>query len=274
MLSGSRALAMPLSLWKGSLTKGGSGNDKHLAGLSQYLDEQHLFSESQRATFRDAVEEGLQFISDIPQGSGVGSSGALCAAVYDAFFADRRHTDHSVLRTVLSEMESCFHGKSSGMDPLVSYVQAPILREQESYHSLPPLAWPENLHLFLIDSGTVRQTGELVQQYMEWTRYEDFQLQCLRPLIESVNHAIGFLLEPSLATFWEHLHLISTLQFHHFKPMIPEYLRLPWKALLESDNARLKLCGAGGGGYFLLLSTTPQLPAELGGFEIIAVPPV
>ena len=39
--------------------------------------------------FKNDLENNLHFESNIPQGYGVGSSGAICAAVYDAYAIDK-----------------------------------------------------------------------------------------------------------------------------------------------------------------------------------------
>ena len=76
----------------------------------------------------------MYFDSSIPQGYGVGSSGALVAAIYDEYASDKITVLENLtrdkllqLKTIFSEMESFFHGKSSGLDPLNSYLSIPIL---------------------------------------------------------------------------------------------------------------------------------------------------
>ena len=71
------------------------------------------------------LKEGLYFESSIPEGYGLGSSGALVAAVYDAYSRNGikpgkniTGEDISLLKQTFSQMESYFHGTSSGIDPL------------------------------------------------------------------------------------------------------------------------------------------------------------
>src|SRR5690606_35587126 len=80
------------------------------------------------------VAKGMYFDSSIPQGYGVGSSGALVAAVYDKYALDKITVLENLtkekllqLKVIFSEMESFFHGKSSGLDPLKNYLSIPIL---------------------------------------------------------------------------------------------------------------------------------------------------
>lgn len=252
VLSGSRALAVPLTLWNGMLKSGASVPDQNLLRLNAYLEEKQLFSKEPRNTFRKEVEQGLCFASNIPQGYGAGSSGALCAALYDRFFSDQAEPgDILKTRQSLAAMEGYFHGTSSGMDPLVSLMHAPVLRELDKYHILPPLKWPDRIQVFLLDSGVPRSTEHLVKAYLQWTTKDNFNIQCLRPLVQSVDHAISFFLEGHIPAFWEHLKLIGYLQFNYFRPMITDSIAVLWESTLDHAGIALKLCGAGGGGYYL-----------------------
>ena len=76
----------------------------------------------------------MYFDSSIPQGYGVGSSGALVASIYDQYAADKITVLENLtrdkllkLKQIFALMESFFHGKSSGLDPLNSYLSLPIL---------------------------------------------------------------------------------------------------------------------------------------------------
>jgi mevalonate kinase len=53
---------------------------------------------------------------------------------------------------------------------------------------------------------------------------------------------------------------ISQLQFEAFQEMIPASMQGIWLEGLKSKSYALKLCGAGGGGYFIgyRLKTTPS----------------
>ncbi|MEJ2095430.1 MAG: mevalonate kinase, partial [Gammaproteobacteria bacterium] len=75
LLAGSRALAMPLRRWQGKLSLG-SGNTP-LAGFGKFCLDQTFFNDASGRRLRSDLEQGLTFVSDIPQGYGVGSSGAL-----------------------------------------------------------------------------------------------------------------------------------------------------------------------------------------------------
>ncbi len=62
--------------------------------------------------------------SDIPQGYGLGSSGSVCAAIYDAFGRRELPLTLDEGLAMFARMEAYFHGSSSGVDPLISYLGA------------------------------------------------------------------------------------------------------------------------------------------------------
>jgi mevalonate kinase len=168
LLRGAAALAAPLSLHGGQWqfdTPPDPDKQFRLREWADYLLERpyHLDINA----FQRDLDAGLFFQSDIPTGYGLGSSGALCAAMYG------RYADHPIdgndpnqlpeLRNILADMECFFHGASSGIDPLVSYLNRPLLLQAEGALqaiSLPAL--PQGMRLFLLDSRRTRSTGPMV----------------------------------------------------------------------------------------------------------------
>src|SRR5690606_5222108 len=108
-----------------------------LQAFAEYLKELQAQGESasfdMKALERD-IAAGMYFDSSIPQGYGIGSSGALVAAIYDRYAQDKITVLENLtrdkllrLKEIFGKMESFFHGKSSGLDPLNSYLSLPIL---------------------------------------------------------------------------------------------------------------------------------------------------
>ena len=69
-------------------------------------------------SFETDIAQGMIFDSTIPRGFGVGSSGALTAAVYDRY-VEREFRENNILKLkeIFSIFESHFHGTGSGLDP-------------------------------------------------------------------------------------------------------------------------------------------------------------
>ena len=104
------------------------------------------------------LQDGLYFESTIPQGYGVGSSGALVAAVYDRYSNNQLTLDNGIspdsiqkVKECLGQMESYFHGKSSGIDPTICYLQLPLLiRSQTEPSCCRPLKVTEMEQFFYL----------------------------------------------------------------------------------------------------------------------------
>jgi mevalonate kinase len=124
------------------LTASSNENLNHFAGYLKQLqqDNPELVAFNIQALQND-IDKGMYFDSSIPQGYGVGSSGALVAAIYDKYATQKITILENLtrekllaLKKIFAAMESFFHGKSSGLDPLNSYLSLPILiNSTESY---------------------------------------------------------------------------------------------------------------------------------------------
>ena len=67
----------------------------------------------------------------------------------------------------------------------------------------------------------------------------------------AVENAIDAYLKGQWTALWEHFHIISHFQFKYFESMIPDRFRALWLDGLAGQQFKLKLCGAGGGGFLL-----------------------
>ncbi len=195
-----------------------------------------------------AIENNLRFTSKIPIGYGLGSSGALSAAAYDLFGVEKQSNNLGQLQSELSQIESFFHGKSSGLDPLTIFLNKIILvRNRQPIVSDIVLS---DKPFFLFDSNQSRNTSRLIKIYNEKKRSEKGFIHALEQLDQLNKQAISALLDSKDVS---HIfQKISQLQLLHFKEMIPDHIHTVWNEGLMSGNYSMKLSGAGGGGYFLL----------------------
>ena len=134
IIKDSKGLSIPYNFFKGALklddnpSEEAISSNMHLKNFVSYLaniDKALVDFDLER--LRKDVNAGMYFDSSIPQGYGVGSSGALVAAIYDKYAIGKITVLENLtrekllkLKTIFSEMESFFHGKSSGLDPLNS----------------------------------------------------------------------------------------------------------------------------------------------------------
>lgn len=267
IIEDSQGLTLPYSFYKGTLKFSDLDNDfekksnQSLAQYSNYLTDLELPSEYQLdvQSFQSDIAKGLFFDSNIPQGYGVGSSGALVAAIFEKYSLNKKNPETITkvelkdLKAIFGQLESYFHGKSSGIDPLICFMNLPILIE--SKESVDKVSIPkEELGkgaIFLIDSGVTGETGPMIQIFFEKLKNEGFRKTLKEEFIRYNNACIEDFLKKDMNPFFRNLKKLSVWAYEHFRPMIPENLFNVWKKGLDSNAYYLKLCGSGGGGYIL-----------------------
>lgn len=268
---GSGALAVPLHIYKGRW-QNDNNTQKVNPGLHHLLyhikNNDFLVECLHVGKLEADISAGLNFESNIPIGYGLGSSGALVAALYDAY-ANNKTTDLIALKSIFSLIESVFHGSSSGLDPLVSYLNQAIIIG-EDHHLTTSNLTIANKGFFLIDSGISRQTLPLVATFnAKMKQNTDFQ-NIVAELSKINQDAIQAIM--SKACHQSLIQQISAIQLAHFKEMIPENFHELWSKGLESGHYFLKLCGAGGGGMILGWSTdTDTIKSQLKNYELIII---
>jgi mevalonate kinase len=204
--------------------------------------------------FSGDMKKGLWFDSTIPTGYGLGSSGALIAAIYSQY-RKFLSEDTAIVRDHLARMENFFHGSSSGIDPSVSFFQEPIVVTESGISVLKNFSLPNlGLSIFLVDTGVSAKTiqlvdwfkSKMVQQEFRHRTEEDF-LKINQSFVEKLsNH------EPLVV---DDLWVLSHYQLEYLSPMVPDSFRSHFFAGLNSREFIFKLCGSGGGGYMLCFAT-------------------
>jgi len=213
------------------------------------------------ATLQKDVDSGMYFDSSIPQGYGVGSSGALVAAIYDKYAENKITVLENLtrekllkLKAIFSEMESFFHGKSSGLDPLNSYLSIPILinsKDNIEATGIPSQKADGKGAVFLLDSGIVGETAPMVSIFMENMKQEGFRRMLKNQFIKHTDACVDDFLKGDITSLFSNTKKLSKVVLNHFKPMIPQEFHELWKKGIETNDYYLKLCGSGGGGYIL-----------------------
>tara|TARA_Y200000002_G_scaffold382354_1_gene399111 strand:+ start:1144 stop:2067 length:924 start_codon:yes stop_codon:yes gene_type:complete len=211
--------------------------------------------------FEQHINMGLYFDSSIPRGYGVGSSGALVAAIYDKYSNNKITVLENltrekllILKSIFSKMESYFHGKSSGLDPLNSYLSIPILiksKNEINVTGIPSQKSNGNGAVFLIDSGQTGSTAPMVKIFMKKMKSEGFRNMINSEFIKHTNLCVDNFLSGDIKNLFNHTKKLSKIVFDNFKPMIPNDFHDLWKKGIDSESYFLKLCGSGGGGYIL-----------------------
>lgn len=270
IIKDSKGLSIPYNFYKGALklsddlSQDAKKSNDSLRRFAEYLDT--LQQESSMVSFdieklKEDVASGMYFDSSIPMGYGVGSSGALVAAIYDKYAHDKITVLENLtrekllkLKQIFGSMESFFHGKSSGLDPLNSYLSLPILIHSKD--NIQPTGIPSQTTdgkgaVFLLDSGTTGETAPMIQIFMESMKQEGFRKMLKDQFIKHTDACVEDFLKGDVKSLFGNIKQLSNTVFNNFKPMIPTEFHKLWKHGIDTNDYYLKLCGSGGGGYFL-----------------------
>ncbi|MCM8570884.1 mevalonate kinase [Gramella jeungdoensis] len=271
IIKDSKGLSIPYNFYNGALkldenlsddSKRSNDNLRRFADYLKSLEENNpeLVQFDLEALQKD-IDNGMYFDSSIPQGYGVGSSGALVAAIYDKYANDKITVLENLtrdkllkLKKIFGEMESFFHGKSSGLDPLNSYLSIPILIN--SKENIEPAGIPSQTEngtgaVFLLDSGTTGETGPMVSIFMENMKQEPFRKMLKEQFVKHTDACVEDFLKGDVKSLFSNVKKLSHTVLDNFKPMIPAQFHKLWQKGIETNDYYLKLCGSGGGGYIL-----------------------
>lgn len=266
IIKDSKGLSIPYNFYRGALkiSEDPSTQDSHLklVAFCEYLKKLPESIVSFDWPRLDAdLNKKMYFDSSIPQGYGVGSSGALVASVYDQYALNKITVLENLtkeklqyLKSIFAAMESFFHGKSSGLDPLNSYLSLPILINSKD-HVEPtgiPYQNPKGKGaVFLLDSGVTGETAPMVSIFMENMKQESFRIMMKDQFINYTDACVDDFLSGNLKSLFTNMKQLSHLVLNNFKPMIPKEFHTLWKQGIDSNDYYLKLCGSGGGGFIL-----------------------
>jgi len=268
IIKDSKGLSIPYSFYNGALKKDENLSDQAMSSnenLKSFVDYLETLDANLVSfdfdTLKADVNSGMYFDSSIPQGYGVGSSGALVAAIYDKYANDKITVLENLtrekllnLKTIFSEMESFFHGKSSGLDPLNSYLSIPILinsKDNIEATGIPSQQINGKGAVFLLDSGIIGETAPMVGIFMENMKQEGFRKMLKDQFIKHTDACVDDFLKGDIKSLFSNTKQLSKVVLNHFKPMIPKQFHELWKKGIETNDYYLKLCGSGGGGYIL-----------------------
>lgn len=267
----SKGLSIPYNFYNGALKLDENPSAEAMksnASLKRYVEylEQLQKDQPELVTFniealKTDVSNGMYFDSSIPQGYGVGSSGALVAAIYDKYANNTITVLENLtrekllqLKNIFSQMESFFHGKSSGLDPLNSYLSIPILinsKDNIEATGIPSQSATGKGAVFLLDSGIVGETAPMVNIFMENLKEEGFRKMLKNQFVKYTDACVENFLGGDMKSLFKNTKQLSKVVLNHFKPMIPEQFHGVWQQGIDTNDYYLKLCGSGGGGYIL-----------------------
>lgn len=287
LLVGAKALAVPFPHFKGGLefadeTQPGDFKDSRLEldRFASYFLHHQLNAKMNfplhLEEMKSDLNRGLYFNSDIPLQYGVGSSGALCAAVYERYgnyqfdlkdLKDKKNL-LSVLKHDFSLMEAYFHGQSSGFDPLVSFINRPVLLEKKQIDLPSSKLKISGYSVFLIDTELKSATAPLVRLFVSKLEDEDFENRFRNEFLPANDLAIQAFLTGEYQVLFQQLALLSKFQVEHLQEMIPAHFHQVVRDLLAS-GIPVKLLGSGGGGFLLaFVPDGARIPEQLKSLKV------
>ncbi|MDB2648333.1 mevalonate kinase [Flavobacteriaceae bacterium] len=279
IIKNSKGLSIPYNFFKGGLKIGNFKNESEKASNKSLTDFKNYLKtiESSVVEFDfikldTDLKNGMFFDSTIPQGYGIGSSGALVAALYDRYALNKITVLENltkpkilILKNIFSKMESFFHGKSSGLDPLNSYLSLPILihsKNEIETTGIPSQSSNGKGAVFLLDSGMSSETAPMVDLFFKSMKNKNYNKIIKENFIKTTDDCVEDFLNGNFNSLFTNMKILSKVVLENFKPMIPKDFHQLWKKGIESDDYFLKLCGSGGGGYILGFSKDFQKAKE------------
>jgi mevalonate kinase len=229
--------------------------------LENHMDENFALNVKK---FKAELEGGLFFESNIPQGFGLGSSGAIVAAIFLRYL-DKAHEFKTevksltkekiaILKRTLSQLESYFHGSSSGIDPLSILLNQPLLFR--NVNDVAPVTIPtykpegKNV-VFLVNTGLSRSTSGLVGKFKASCEDPSFRERMDNELVQFTNGGLQSFLENKPEEFYVNMDKLVNFQLAEMHYLIPDQFKPAVKSGLDNGDYFLKICGSGGGGFML-----------------------
>ncbi|AWU44120.1 GHMP family kinase ATP-binding protein [Blattabacterium punctulatus] len=272
IIENSIGLSIPYNFYKGSLKFLNSTKNKEFfysnLELKKYYKFLFFLKKSKKnlvkidlKKLQKDIQKGIYFKSNIPKGYGIGSSGALVSSIYDKYAKKKlkkclNNKNIIILKKIFSQMESFFHGKSSGIDPLICYFNKPLLIRSST--NISTIKIPEKNKfkgkgaIFLLDTGFSRKTSFMIEKFFFVKLKNDEFKKILKEEFMKYNEkCIESFLKGNFKIMLKNVKLLSNWVFIHFRPMIPKIFWKIWKKSLFTDLHYLKLCGSGGGGFIL-----------------------
>jgi len=270
VIVGGSALTIPFHKFSArirSVNDAPAGKEKEVLRSLEYLKCLFDYIRSIPATSFHAAPDLDRFSANlhtywldhnIPIGYGLGSSGAVSAAVYDMFFPGSDTLTLRQQKDDLAVIESYFHGRSSGVDALTCHAGTSL-----RFHSsgnieklqLNLKELPGDYRFFLLNSGKRFETGPLVQHFLEQMKDPDFKRSIEEEYLPLNQKLIETLLGEREADPAMLVKLLSHFQLQFFHNMIPENMIDRWIEGQVSNEYYLKLSGSGGG---LMLGITHE----------------
>ena len=276
IMSNSDAISLPFKEFYGYLNNSESIDYKTQVSNSKLIELYQFILNSDAKDlisikdFKNDLDTGLHFVSNIPISSGLGSSGALVASIFHKY-RKKNSIDFQIeeIKNLLSIIESKFHGKSSGLDPLVSFLNKPLLYSNQKIKLLDQIIY-NDFKVFIIDSQIDSSTKKMIKIFQNKMNNLEFKNFFTNQFIKNNNDCINNLRVNS-SLFKGSIKQLSEITFDNFQEMIPDNIKSIWEKGLKNNSYYMKLCGSGGGGFFLLFDFENRVNYDFYEFTLFEI---
>ena len=268
MIFDSTALMVPLkqfsAQWRFAshlLAQGSAASNASLQRFADYISTLDIADLFDLQRFNHELYYNLFLDSNVPSGYGLGSSGTLVAAVYDAY-AKQKTDDYLQLKEIFGKMESYFHGSSSGIDPLQCYLGQPFKITPKGLEILNDEFLNKSIHICLIDTKIKSNTKPLVNHFKKQRNDADFLKRFQKEYVPQVKSCINTMISGDNELFFKSLKQLTQGQLEFLRPMITDNTL----GLFTADydfHFGVKISGSGGGGYVLGFTDDVEKANEL-----------
>lgn len=223
------------------------------------------------------LDKGLCFNSNIPQQYGVGSSGALVAALFSQYAklpVSESNLSPEILKADFAQLESFFHGRSSGLDPLTSFLnEALVIDSEKQIRTVDFDLAQSDLAVALIDTKTTGATAPLVKHFLDLFNLPEFKQAFEEQFVPANNGCIESLLNGDQPLFFKHLEQLVRFEMYHFHRMIPANFHRVI-SFAHCEKVYIKLLGSGGGGFLVAFAESREIIerwSEKRGIELMKI---
>ncbi len=270
------ALSVPFNRFSGHLDwdidHTNTESSAEIRKFYEHLKTGESFQQLHFSFYLDSLEadldRGLYFNSNIPQQYGVGSSGALVAALFNRYAASlvpEHELVPEILKSDFALLESYFHGHSSGIDPLISFLNRPLLiNSKKEVQTVNFDLKQADLSVALIDTKTTGATGPLVQHFIDRFNFPVFEKAFESLFIPANNGCIESLLNKNNREFFVFLEQLIRFELIHFQRMITGDFHSVIEDAL-SEQVYIKLLGSGGGGFLIAFAESADIMGKWSG---------
>ena len=256
VLRGHPALVFPINEKKLTLTYHPSGSDLTVDYTGEKSTDMHqLLWKVLKHGMQilnlplDNIHGHFQLKSNIPVGSGMGASAALCVAISRWFSAQNMLTPSLDIQHFARELEHLFHGHSSGLDIAGVAASTGIYFQQGKTRPIKQAWQPQ---WFLSTCGQVGMTSPCIQAVQTLWQTNPKQAEAIdQQMHTSVLEAHTALEEKNISQLTKAINTAADC-FQQWG-LISTSLGQHMQALRDAGAIAVKPTGSGGGGYVLSL---------------------